>query len=399
MHRLLASFAPNLCFALLVTQAVTAQRYKITDLGTLPGGSVSVGIDINRAGQVTGEAGVAGGDFHAFLYSHGTMQDLGTLPGGKTSTGSGINGGEKRGREWDWKRKEERVQVTGYADLPNGQTHAFLYSDGIMQDLGTLPGGSTSYGFGINGREKRDQEWDWKRKEETVQVTGASEVTGNKFHAFLYSHGTIQDLGTLPGGRQSYGYAINDSGQVTGFSDTNIDGDSHAFLYSDGTMQDLGTLPGGLYSFGYAINRSGQVAGGSEINPGPTPGFLFPRHAFLYSNGVMQDLGTLPDSHFSEAMGINQAGQVVGNAILNRSLDPRPFLYSDGKLQDLNSLISSDSGWLLLYAFAINDRGQITGTGIHNGMGRAFLLTPVCSSNGKRDRDDDECDEEEEQER
>ena len=52
----------------------------------------------------------------------------------------------------------------------------------------------------------------------------------------------VTDLGTL-GGDSSDGYAINDSGQVAGFSDTSAD-EFHAFLYSDGVMQDLGTLGG-----------------------------------------------------------------------------------------------------------------------------------------------------------
>ena len=41
----------------------------------------------------------------------------------------------------------------------------------------------------------------------------------------------------------------------------------------------------------------------------------------------------------------------------------------------LNSLIDPLAGWDLFEASAINDHGQIVGTGIHNGDARAFLLT------------------------
>src|SRR3954454_16188201 len=49
----------------------------MTDLGTLPGGSFSLGQSINNAGQVVGTASTSTlGPFHAFLYSNGQMTDL-----------------------------------------------------------------------------------------------------------------------------------------------------------------------------------------------------------------------------------------------------------------------------------------------------------------------------------
>lgn len=53
------------------------------------------------------------------------------------------------------------------------------------------------------------------------------------------------------------------------------------------------------------------------------------------------------------------------------------FLYSDGSMNDLNNLISNDSGWVLIQADAINDSGQIVGDGTIDGNHHAFLLTPV----------------------
>ena len=60
-------------------------------------------------------------------------------------------------------------------------------------------------------------------------------------------------------------------------------------------MIDLGTLFGtaepppsgtGLFSFATAINDRGQVVGWSRTAAGPT-------HAFLYSHGTMTDLNSL----------------------------------------------------------------------------------------------------------
>ncbi|MBI5747805.1 MAG: hypothetical protein HZA00_01680 [Nitrospinae bacterium] len=76
---------------------------------------------------------------------------------------------------------------------------------------------------------------------------------------------TITDLGTLPGGNQSYAYGINNSGQVVGSAFTEA-GYYHAFLYSGGVMQDLGTL-GGTHSFASGINDSGQVVVVQELPP------------------------------------------------------------------------------------------------------------------------------------
>jgi probable HAF family extracellular repeat protein len=73
---------------------------------------------------------------------------------------------------------------------------------------------------------------------------------------------------------------------VTGFAWNTGDAAYHAFVYSDGAMQDLGTL-GGTLSGGLAINASGQVTGWSFIAGSKA------YHAFLYSNGHMTDLNSL----------------------------------------------------------------------------------------------------------
>jgi len=103
---------------------------------------------------------------------------------------------------------------------------------------------------------------------------GYSQITGSAvYDAFLYSNGIMTDLGTWRERSQALG--INNTGQVVGFSYTtgnnpfNGAGIGHAFIYSGGVMTDLGTLGGTPTSSAYAINDAGQVVGSAETTATP----------------------------------------------------------------------------------------------------------------------------------
>jgi len=75
----------------------------------------------------------------------------------------------------------------------------------------------------------------------------------------------MQDLGVLPGGMSSEALAINNLGQVSGWSYATSAQIMHAFLWNPGTgMQDLGTL-GGPTSAATAINNFGEVTGVADL--------------------------------------------------------------------------------------------------------------------------------------
>jgi probable HAF family extracellular repeat protein len=312
--------------------------YAIANLGTL-GGNFSSANAINNAGQVVGESETASGGSHAVLWQDGKPQDLGTLPRGNSSSASGIN---------------NDGQIVG-TDTTSGNNRAFLWQDGKPQDLGTLFGDNFSSANGINN---------------AGQVVGTSSTSGTNPRAFLWQDGMMSELGMLPGGNFSNAYGINNAGQVVGIS-SNPGGVAQAVLWDRSVPQNLGTLPGGNFSNAYGINNAGQVVGNSGIGNG--------NHAFLWQNGVLQDLGTLPGGNLSSANSINNAGQVVGNSGTG-SGNNRAFLWQNNWMSDLNELISPASGWdALQNATAINDKGQIVGSGTIGGQTRAFLMTPSSS--------------------
>jgi probable HAF family extracellular repeat protein len=94
----------------------------------------------------------------------------------------------------------------------------------------------------------------------------------------------------------------------------------------------------------------------------------------------MSDLGTLAGATSSTGIGINDAGQIVGNSLLTTGTT-HGFLYSNGTLYDLNNLVSPASGVtdiaLNFQGDPINNSGQIPAYGTIGGQSHALLLTPV----------------------
>jgi probable HAF family extracellular repeat protein len=350
----------------LILQCVStarAQQYKVVDLGTLPGGTSSQATAINGRGEVVGVSSVPQG-MHAFLWSRGDgMQDLGTLPGGGTySYAAGINlGGNVAG-------------TSDFAQPFMGNTHAFVWNESSgMHDLGTLGCPNITGANGINAFS---------------EVVGVSTIApcpgGGQYRAFIAffatPSGTMQSLGTLPGGSFSIGLAINFFGDAVGYAGCSpcSYGAIHAFLWTkkDG-MKDLGTFPGGTSSEARGINSFDFVVGGSNFQTG---GVLQSEHAAIWSKtGELTDLGVLPGGNSSIAFGINDRNKVIGygNYANGYSSGIHAFIWSkETGMQDLNELIPSNSNWVLTAAQAINQRGQIVGYGTVNQQTHAFLLTP-----------------------
>ncbi|MDR3436487.1 hypothetical protein, partial [Telmatospirillum sp.] len=315
----------------------------ITDLG----GTHTYVFGINDAGQAVGYSTMSSGRTHAFVWQNGAMTDLGLLPNsyldGYVSDASAING---------------QGQVVGQATgSPSMVDHLVLWQNGTA----TVLGDPQHFGY-ANAINDLGQ---------VVGVTGPAYTSLGMPRAFLWQNGVMADLGALPGatGTNGWGFlsnakGINNAGQVVGWSMTSSGTSEHAFLWQNGTMTDLGVLSRGSSSEALAINDEGQIVGDTSFGSA-TGGTV--THATLWQKGSLIDLDG--NSSSSGAIAIDGAGDIVGWA------GTSAMLWHHGTMINLNLFLSAGSGWVLTKATGINDSGQIIGQGTHGGVSSAFVLS------------------------
>jgi len=144
---------------------------------------------------------------------------------------------------------------------------------------------------------------------------------------------------------------------------------------------NLAAPRGSKYSQGQSINDFSEVAGYYLPRGATSP------RAAAWSFGWL-DLGSL-NGQSSMAFAINNNSQIVGLSSVNTASNTanptgeaapsHAFIWEDGVMQDLNHQILNGDGWLATIARSINDQGQITGRAIllNNGETHAVLLTPL----------------------
>lgn len=321
------------CFSTAAVPAA-AQSYRVMRLGPVDAIRSSA-TAINNAGQVLGQMQDANGELRSFLWSDGTVEDLGTL-GGRMSQAYRLN---------------DAGDVVGYSQTAGGDYRAFRYTKGIMTDLGAR-GGSFSAAMGIN---------------KSGQVVAYAELAGHITHGMLHDGTTVRDLGTMDGRIDVVD--INDAGDVVGHQYPDHHGGfRRAFRYDGTAVQFFDTVSRESLTV-TDLNEGGAIVGYVATPSGQL-------RAFLFRGNVMQDLGALSGGTQSLAFALNNVGQIVGAADTGRS-GLQAVLYRSGAVHNLNHLIPRESGWVLHAARGINDRGQIVGEGMLNGKQEAFLLTPV----------------------
>jgi len=301
-----------------------------------------------------------------------TITDLGTL-GGWSSRAYAIN---------------DRGQVVGLAYTARGDQHAFLWQDGVMTDIHSPPSSSWSSGKDINNAGQvlihygfDSLVWDngvlrpivgfnLARDAEARAINDAGQVVGYSYDStlgystgFLWQDGVTSHLG-LPIGPED----INNLGQIAGSTGLAPSG-TQAAVWDGEQIIDLGTL-GGLLAWAVSLNDLGQVIGVSERAPGGDRVF----YAFLWQDGVMTDSSALAGALVWNATDINNCGEVLAGGWI---------YHPDYGFLILRDLIPAELRWYGLYGASLNDAGQIAGVGNPRGpdggpaIGGAFLLDPV----------------------
>ena len=321
---------------------------------------------------------VLAGPVHVAAQRHGAKHhqykvvDLGTF-GGPFSTVTGFS-----------HSLTPSGSVVGGADTPDGNpnpgcynpvlggtdcnvNHAFRWRHGTLTDLGALPGAVNSFSQGANANG-------W--------VIGASEngvtdpVLGiPEFDAVLWRKGQIQNLGTL-GGNESIAIDVSDAGQIVGYSANAVPDpvsmfgfatQTRPFLYEHGVMHDLDTL-GGTDGAAFLTNERGQIMGQFYVQ-----GTTIIDPILWDEDGAATDLGTLGGTNSNCTMcgpwWMNNRGQVVGNSTLAGDAVHHGFVWDRGRLTDLGTLggNNSEANWISESGLVVG-RADVPGSLTHDGF-------------------------------
>jgi len=243
-----------------------------------------------------------------------------------------------------------QVACTLNFEAPIFAVRAALYDDGEWTILDPEGTGTHTEAFAINddgwiagyrdhGAERRAMRW---RGSEFAEIVSS------------FNNGAIaRDISEA-------------SVAVGGFGSLVSDG--VGFIWEDRSIEVIPILPIANSGEARAINRIGQVAGGARI---PVKSGSVPYRSWRFLNGVITDLGMLPNTFRAITEDINDGEQIVGHC--QHPLGAlRPFLWQSGEIIDLRDLYDSPFP-NMTQAMAINNRGQIAGIANERGI----ILTPI----------------------
>lgn len=240
------------------------QLFHMSALPTL-GGNNGQASAINNRGQIVGfaENGVVDSSCPSgttnnrlqlpVLWENGNAHALPTVEGDPDGEAVWIN---------------NKGQAVGETNNCSGSVvHAVSWEKNEASELPDLGMGAIAYGINNRG-----------------QIVGSIFLNpgGPTRYGALWQNGVLTNLGTLPGDLSAIATGINDQGQVVGSTwDSNFDW-SHAFIWQNNVMTDLSTLFPASSNLrpimANKINERGQISGMAVVLSGPDKGNI---HAFL----------------------------------------------------------------------------------------------------------------------
>src|SRR5947199_4071988 len=382
----------TLALAQAPAKAKPKSQYQVSNLPDF-GGTSSGGNSINDQTWVAGYSRMLNRDRHAILWRNSALTDLGTLGGPNSSVTwnvkntAGIIVGISQtadpqllGESWSSAAFYSTPNNVGYINL------GFVWeqSQGQMRGLPNFAGGNNGFATGANNL---GQVVGWAENGVHDSTCCCTQVL--QFRPAVWTLGPpdqIHDLPLIPGDTSGAATAINDNGQIVGISgicDQAVGRHTakHAVLWENGGVTDLGTFPAAWWNTPTAINQHGDIVGFAG-DPAFVEGDVL--HAFMWTreDGLrpLKPLkGRTPQHVGSEAYGINERRQVVGVSCDAQQTDCRAVIWDNSVYPtDLNDLKGSYSGVLAL-AKDINNKGEITGRAINSitGVLTAYLAVPV----------------------
>jgi probable HAF family extracellular repeat protein len=277
-----------------IAHAFTYREGKYTAID-YPDAERTFGFGIDDTGRVVGYY-IKDGLTHGFMYDTGKFTAL-DYPKAQSSRAYGINASG---------------QIVGsYQESRDGNPHGFLLSHGKYTAI-AFPGATRTEAFGIN---------------DAGQIVGYFTDSTSAVHGFLDKAGVLTRI-DLPKALRTNLYGISRTGKVCG---TVADaGRNHGFI-DDAGYRKL-NFPGALSTFGFALNDSGQVVGQYVDEDSVDHGFMATPGG-TQAPQISKRLG--PDS---TAVGVGEFTlQVRGaafapGAVLKWNGQPRPTSYVDDTL-------------------------------------------------------------------
>ena len=370
-------------------------RYKIIDLGTLPGGNFSQATFVANNRLLTGISTTGSGTQHAVAWYHGSIFDFGSPLGGPNSGAFGANvagliSGQAETSQTDPNNENFCAYFTGLKCRP------FAWQRGTITQLPTL-GGNNGTVSPPNSHGQIAGVAETNVTDPTCSAAPAVNGTGPQvlqFEPVIWNikAGDVRRLPLPEGDTVGMAFWVNDNGQAVGSTGTCANTmvppfaiGAHAVMWDkNDRAHDLGNLGGapnpnalGVGNVAFAINNKAQVTGVSVLPDGINT------HAFLWTSATgMQDLGTLSGDNISAGLGMNNLGDVAGASIAGPdplSGVPKAVVWHHGVITDLNTVVPADTSLFLLTAFMINDAGRVVGFGVdlNTFEVHAFLAIPL----------------------
>lgn len=382
-RKLTLSLLIVLMFAAL-NQRVAAQQYQVTYLDDLGGNSR--GNSINDRGWIAGfSINPSIGKRHAVLWRDAqSILDLGTL--GTPDKNSNVA----------WPVKNNRGFIAGVSQTntpePNGESWScaaffggqtgytclgFLWENNLITPLHPLAGGNNSFATGADNKG-RIVGW----AENGIHDTNCVGTQVLQFRPVIWDRGgPAQALPLFATDSSGAATAINNRGQIVGISgicDQAVGRRTakHALLWDNGTITNLGNLGAELWITPMAINEHGDIVGFGATDSSDLNGDFLRGFIWTQKDGIKQ-IDPLAGHVFSQANSINERGQVVGSSC-DADGACQGFLWQDNVLKNLNDLVPGFNGFIV-NAQDINDEGEITGRAFNPSTGKitAFVAVPV----------------------